>query len=338
MLNTPSHPITEKKFCQFIKGVKLPDGFGSNLKQKVTDNDRNIMGMKSHDCHIMIQRLLPYGLQQYLDTYVAKPIIKLCSFFKQICTRNLMEDDTVKTESQLVDNLCNLEQLYHAAFFDIMIHLVIHLPKEALEGGPIPYWWILIGNWLVIWLDHKELKKVIWYVLHNSPEINTYLAKFKREFPNQDMKEEFPGYRDEHCITQNSSICSPGEKDEEMYYGQLEETLNESFKDQQYILATQVKQVFYLEDVAIRPLHWKVVQDVNHKKSLNGGVIVVEDDHDVIHDNNLSDLALSTSLNDLDFATLNIDGQSTDVDEPPDILDVDEDDDFIDDEDDVPHD
>ncbi|GKE86047.1 hypothetical protein Tco_1559789 [Tanacetum coccineum] len=67
------------------------------------------------------------------------------------------------------------------------------------------------------------------------------------------------------------------------------------------------------------------VQDVYHKKSLNVDVIVVENDHDVIHDNNSSNLALSASLNDLDLA-------------PPNIILVDEDDDFIDDEDDVPHD
>ncbi|GKA85868.1 zinc finger, PHD-type containing protein, partial [Tanacetum coccineum] len=30
-------PEDRKKFCQFIKGVKLPDGFGSNFKHKVTD-------------------------------------------------------------------------------------------------------------------------------------------------------------------------------------------------------------------------------------------------------------------------------------------------------------
>ncbi|GJT57913.1 hypothetical protein Tco_0992967 [Tanacetum coccineum] len=59
--------------------------------------------------------------------------------------------------------------------------------------------------------------------------------------------------------------------------------------------------------MARRPLHWKVAQDMNHKKFFNGGVIVVEDDHDIIHDNNSFDLALSTSLNDLDFETLNID-------------------------------
>ncbi|GKE22701.1 hypothetical protein Tco_1434213 [Tanacetum coccineum] len=105
-----------------------------------------------------------------------------------------------------------------------------------------------------------------------------------------------------------------------------------------YFAPTRVKQVFYLEDIARRPFHWKVVQDVNHKKYSNGDVIVVEDDYEVIHENNSSDLALSTSLNDLDFATLNIDGQSMRVEAPPDIILFYEDDDFIDDEDNVPHD
>ncbi|GJZ71448.1 hypothetical protein Tco_0635299, partial [Tanacetum coccineum] len=101
----------------------------------------------------------------------------------------------------------------------------------------------------------------------------------------------------------------------------------------QYILVTQVKQVFYLEDKA-KP-YWKVVEHVNHKKFSDGGVIVVEDDPDIIHFDNSSDLPLSTSLNDLDNATLHIDGQSTVVDAPPDIIDVpDEDDDIIGDEDD----
>ncbi|GJW00546.1 hypothetical protein Tco_1555797, partial [Tanacetum coccineum] len=86
-------------------------------------------------------------------------------------------------------------------------------------------------------------------------------------------------------------------------------TKGEAFKDDQYILATQVKQCFYLEDMARRQPHWKVVEHANHK-----------------------------NLNDLDNATLHIDGQSTEVDAPPDIIDLDENDDIIDDEDVIPHD
>ncbi|GJY40074.1 hypothetical protein Tco_0427344 [Tanacetum coccineum] len=183
--------------------------------------------------------------------------------------------------------------------------------------------------------------------------------------------------RDERHITQNSGICSPG-PDGEMYYGQLQEILEfkyllfkvvlfrvkwldtrnqgrkvkclvlrnnmtqintrgEAFKNDQYILVAQVKQVFYLEDKA-KP-YWKVVKHVNHKKFSDGGVIMVGDDPDIIYFNNSSNLPLSTSLNDLDNATLHIDGQPTEVDAPPDIIDVvDEDDDIIDDEDPLPHD
>ncbi|GJZ03409.1 hypothetical protein Tco_0536684 [Tanacetum coccineum] len=259
-------PEDRKKFCQFIKGVKLPDGFGSNFKHKVTDNDTNITGLKSHDCHIMMQRLLPYGLQQYLPPDVAKPLIELCLFFKQICSQTLMVDDMLKAQSKVIDILCNLELIYPPAFFDIMIHLVIHLPLEAIFGGPIRPRWMYpferymkklknyvrnkakpegsiaegyvaeealtfsshyfrdvttkfnrpdrnvdcppptcqfqvfkslcksIGLRSVIRIDHQELKKVIWYVLHNSPEIDTYRAKFKSEFPDNDMKEAFPGW------------------------------------------------------------------------------------------------------------------------------------------------
>ncbi|GJS54050.1 hypothetical protein Tco_0627412 [Tanacetum coccineum] len=67
------------------------------------------------------------------------------------------------------------------------------------------------------------------------------------------------------------------------------------------------------------------------------GVEWAEDDPDVIHVDNSSDLALSTSLNNLEIAVLHIDGQSIDVDAPPDIIDVvDEDDDIIDEEDPIP--
>ncbi|GKC90564.1 hypothetical protein Tco_1151213 [Tanacetum coccineum] len=74
--------------------------------------------------------------------------------------------------------------------------------------------------------------------------------------------------------------------------------------------------------MARRPLGWKVVEHVSHKKFSNGGVIVVKDDPDVIHVDNSSDLALSISLNDLENAALHIDGQSIDVEAPPDIIDV----------------
>ncbi|GJX76929.1 reverse transcriptase domain-containing protein [Tanacetum coccineum] len=239
------------------------------------------------------------------------------------------QDDMLKAQSKVVDILCNLELVYPPSFFDIMIHLVIHLSVEALEGGPIRPRSVCksIGLRSIIRIDHQELKKVIWYALHNSPEIDTYRVKFKSQFPNKDMKEEFPGCRDERPTTQNNGICSPGE-DGEMYYGQLKEILEFSYMSFKTVLF-RVK--------------WFDTSNKGRVKHLviRNNIIQIlenEDDPDIIHVDNSSDLALITSLNDLEIAALHIDGQSIDVDAPPDIIDVNEDDDIIDDEYVLPHD
>jgi len=35
--------------------------------------------------------------------------------------------------------LCELERIFPLRFFNVMEHLPIHLPKEALMGGPVQY-------------------------------------------------------------------------------------------------------------------------------------------------------------------------------------------------------
>ncbi|GJT90345.1 zinc finger, PHD-type containing protein [Tanacetum coccineum] len=250
-------PENRKKFCQYIKGVKLPDGFGSCFKHKVTDNDTNITGLKSHDCHIMMQRLLPYGLQNYLPDNIAKPIIELSSLFKQLCSATLMEDDMLKASVKICElhanNLQRPEVSTTSEFF-------------SLANGPS----------------------------RTPMSVNACVVDGVRYVVQS---------RDEPRTTQNSGICAPG-PDGEMSYGQLQEILE--FK--------------YLS-----------------------GVIVVENEPDIIHLDNSSDLPPSTSGNDLDNVTfyidLHIDGESTEVDAPPDIIDVPgEDDDISDDEDPLPHD
>ena len=48
----------------------------------------------------------------------------------------------LKAEEQLIKILCTFEQIFPPAFFDIMIHLVMHLPEEAIQGGPVYMRWM----------------------------------------------------------------------------------------------------------------------------------------------------------------------------------------------------
>nr|GFB29451.1 hypothetical protein [Tanacetum cinerariifolium] len=62
-----------------------------------------------------------------------------------------------------------------------------------------------------------QFQEVIWYVLHNSPEIDAYQVKFKSQFPNKDMKEEFPDWfglqTKTQCVSASSELfalaCGP---------------------------------------------------------------------------------------------------------------------------------
>ncbi|GKE13696.1 gag-pol polyprotein, partial [Tanacetum coccineum] len=228
--------------------------------------------------------------REFGQDQIQAQLARLPTRVKEICSANFFknwEDNMLKAQSNVVDIMCNLELIYPPAFFDIMIHLVIYLALEALEGGTIHPRWMypferfmkkqknyvrnkakpegsiaegyvaeealtfssyyfrdvttkfnypdrnvdppppkcqfqvfrsvckLIGLRSVIRFDDQELKKVIWYVLHNIPEIDTYRSQFKSRY--------------ERRTTQNTGICSPGGKDGEMYYGQLQEILEFSY-------------------------------------------------------------------------------------------------------------
>jgi len=84
-----SHNVNKREFfffCHSLKNLKVPQGYSSNIKSLVLVNDLKLVGLKSHDCHVLIQ------------------------------------------------------QLHH--FFDIMIHLIVHLVREIRLCGPVFLHWM----------------------------------------------------------------------------------------------------------------------------------------------------------------------------------------------------
>ncbi|KAM6547332.1 hypothetical protein CsatB_019008 [Cannabis sativa] len=52
--------------CKFLESVKFPDGYAANLSRNIIMKDGKITGLKSHDCHILLQILLPICVRPYL--------------------------------------------------------------------------------------------------------------------------------------------------------------------------------------------------------------------------------------------------------------------------------
>ena len=76
-------------FCKLLLSTKLPDGYASNIARCVNTKDWRIQGLKSHDCHVILQRLLPLALRGSLRKDVSKCLIELCIFFKELTSRSL---------------------------------------------------------------------------------------------------------------------------------------------------------------------------------------------------------------------------------------------------------
>ena len=132
----------EAKFvCKWVKELKMPDGYASNLSRCADVNRGAMHGMKSHDCHVFMQNLLPIAFRSLPDE-VWKPLTEISQFFKDLCCNSLKLNDLARMEENIPVILCKLERIFPLGFFDSMEHLPIHLPREARLGGPVHYRWM----------------------------------------------------------------------------------------------------------------------------------------------------------------------------------------------------
>ncbi|XP_021775400.1 uncharacterized protein LOC110739246 [Chenopodium quinoa] len=127
----------KRKFCHVFKNAKLPQGYASNIGRCVQVGERKIAGYKSHDAHFMMNYLLPIAVKTTLSKDVATPLIRLCAFFKSIWSKKVDPQHHEKLQSELVETLCLLERIFPPAFFDIMVHLPLHLVGQIKLGGPV---------------------------------------------------------------------------------------------------------------------------------------------------------------------------------------------------------
>ncbi|WVZ58442.1 hypothetical protein U9M48_008718 [Paspalum notatum var. saurae] len=128
--------------CKLLEGVKMPDGYASNIKRCVNVKECKVSGLKTHDCHVIFQKLLPIAVRDILPDDVVMPLIELSRFFNAICSKELSVDDLDSMNNSIAVTLCRLEMVFPPAFFDIMMHLPVHLAEEAKLAGPVCYRWM----------------------------------------------------------------------------------------------------------------------------------------------------------------------------------------------------
>jgi hypothetical protein len=70
----------KKAFCDFLREVKFPDGFASNISRCINADGTKVQGLKTHDCHILLQRILPAAMRGFLDKDIYEALAELEKF------------------------------------------------------------------------------------------------------------------------------------------------------------------------------------------------------------------------------------------------------------------
>ena len=83
--------------------------------------------MKSHDCHVLMTSVLAIAIRNVLPVKVGETVMSLCFFFNAIEQKVIDDKLLTALDRQLHETLYLMEAFFPPTFFDIMVHLIVHL-------------------------------------------------------------------------------------------------------------------------------------------------------------------------------------------------------------------
>jgi hypothetical protein len=82
------------------------------LKSLVNMEECRLYEMKSHDCHVFMQTLIPLAFHDLLPNRIWDALTEINHFFRDICSIKLNVDHIERLETNIVETLCKLEMIF----------------------------------------------------------------------------------------------------------------------------------------------------------------------------------------------------------------------------------
>ncbi|XP_074379270.1 uncharacterized protein LOC141720620 [Apium graveolens] len=157
----------EKNVCDKVLGTLL------NIAGKTKDHiaarlDLQELGIRkvlhlvlsSDGKHLEIRAAIYSALEEIFKPEVAVPFIRLGAFLRGIWSKVIDLSDLKGLQTEIIEIICQFETIFIQAFFDVMVHLLIHLCQEIEFGGP--------AHVRSMWPIERYLNKLKSYVRNRS--------------------------------------------------------------------------------------------------------------------------------------------------------------------------
>lgn len=73
-----------KEMLEWFQNLKVPDGYAANLRRGVNMETLRINGLKSHDYHVMMERLMPVMFRGYFPDHIWQVLAELSFFYRKL--------------------------------------------------------------------------------------------------------------------------------------------------------------------------------------------------------------------------------------------------------------
>jgi hypothetical protein len=130
-------PTERKEVFKWLNTLKFSDHYTANIKWAVNVGTGKLNGLKSHDYHIFIERLMPVIFRDYFKPDLWKMFAELNYFYRQICAKQVSNAIMQRLEKEIAVLVCKMEIVFSPGWFNVMQHLLVHLPWEARVGGHV---------------------------------------------------------------------------------------------------------------------------------------------------------------------------------------------------------
>ena len=128
-----------KEFFEFLLSIKTPSSYSTNIRSlvDVSTGKMKLAHMKSHDCHVILTQILLVAIRNMMDTNIRSTLIDLCDFFNKLWQKVVDREELDYMQEDIARILSNLEMFFPPSFFDVMVHLTVHLVDEIKYCGPV---------------------------------------------------------------------------------------------------------------------------------------------------------------------------------------------------------
>jgi hypothetical protein len=83
----------KREILKWFQELRFPDGYAANLQRGVNFETMRNNGLKSHDYHIFIERLLPVMVRGYVPKNIWQVLAELSFFFRHLCAKERSSGD-----------------------------------------------------------------------------------------------------------------------------------------------------------------------------------------------------------------------------------------------------